>query len=45
MEITFVRVNERQCYSVVLRDDGVTVRVPGYGHVEPGAARSGPRHG
>lgn len=35
MRITFHKLNERQCSSLALRDDGVTVRVPGYGPIEP----------
>lgn len=35
MQITLIRANERQCYSIVQRDDGVTVRVPGYGRISP----------
>lgn len=35
MQITFVRSSEWRCYSVAERDDGVSLRVPGYGHINP----------
>ena len=35
MQITFLRIDERRCASTALRDDGVTVRVPGYGRTVP----------
>lgn len=35
MEIAFQRVNERQSFAVVRRDDGVSLRVPGYGPALP----------
>lgn len=35
MQITFYKLNERQCYALAVRGDGVTVRVPGYGPINP----------
>src|SRR5947209_4936616 len=35
MQIDFHREAERKVSAMVRRDDGVTVRVPGYGHVMP----------
>jgi hypothetical protein len=35
MEIAFHRIDERQSHAVARRDDGVNVRVPGYGRALP----------
>src|SRR5947209_2355421 len=35
MQIDFIRESERRLVSVAVRDDGVSVQVPGYGPVAP----------
>ncbi|MGI8550064.1 MAG: hypothetical protein ACR2PL_04570 [Dehalococcoidia bacterium] len=35
MDITFLRVGEQHSAAMVLRDDGVTIRVPGFGPGDP----------